>query len=97
MNIKEIREKIDLIDEDILGLIKQRFVLLDEVVKYKIDNNLPIQDSKREKEILKNKTDQALVLGLNSDFVKVLFKNIMKQSREIQKGIFKQIKKSGKK
>lgn len=85
MDIKEIRGKIDTIDEEISRLIAERFALLPDVLKYKIENNLPVQDKVRESELLKNKIEKAINFGLNPEFIKELFENIMAESVKIQK------------
>ena len=89
MNIKNVREKIDNIDHKILNLISKRFTLLSNVVKYKIDNNLPIRNYKREKEILKNITKKASVLKINTKFVQKLFNNIILEAIRIEKKLKK--------
>jgi chorismate mutase len=89
MDINEIREKIDLIDQEILSLLVKRFSVLPEVVKYKRENNLSIQDRDRELRILKDKIERALSLGMNPDFVEDLFESIFKESRRIQNDIKK--------
>ena len=83
--MKEIREKIDEIDWRILKLISERFALLPDVLKYKIENNLPIKDNKREKEVIKDRMEKAKALGINPKFSQTLFKKIMEEARRIQK------------
>ena len=97
MDIKKIREKIDGVDQKILDLISERFNLLPDILKYKVDNNLPIQDKDREKEILRNKTKKALALGISPNFVRNLFKKILAESVRIQKENFKKSKNGKKK
>ena len=97
MNIKEVRKRIDGIDQKILKLISERFALLPHVIKYKIDNNLPIQDIKREKEILQNRIKEAKYLKINPKFVQDIFKNIMVEARKIQKVNLNKVKNANKK
>ena len=52
MDIKDIREKIDGIDDELLSLFLKRMNLSEEVAKYKIEAGVPITNSSREREIL---------------------------------------------
>lgn len=50
--INELRGKIDLIDDQLIELLIKRFGLVDEIIKIKKRENIPIKDSVREKEII---------------------------------------------
>lgn len=52
MNIDEYRQKIDEIDRDIVRLFKERMDISKKIGEYKIKNNLPVKDPKRERELL---------------------------------------------
>ena len=54
MDIKELREKINGIDNQISKLFLKRMELVRGVAEYKRDNNLPILDAAREQEILRD-------------------------------------------
>lgn len=62
VNIKMIREALDQIDDEIVRLLLNRFMLTDEVGKLKAKYNMPIFDQKREKNLL-DKVD-ATVLNI---------------------------------
>lgn len=59
MDLKDIRKKIDAIDEKLLPLFLERMELSKEVAEYKKANNVSILNKTREREILKNVMDQA--------------------------------------
>ena len=50
--ILDLREKIDKIDKKIINLIKNRMDIAKEVGKIKSTLNIPIEDKKREEEII---------------------------------------------
>ncbi len=52
MNIEELREKIDAIDNELLGLFEQRMELAKEIGIYKKEHSLPIRNRERERKIL---------------------------------------------
>lgn len=51
-DIKELRENIDSIDEKIINLFEERMEIVLEIAKYKKNNNLPIFNEAREKEVI---------------------------------------------
>ncbi len=59
MDLKDIRQKIDEIDEKLLPLFIERMSLSNEVAKYKKEHNMPILNKTREREILKNVMEKA--------------------------------------
>lgn len=51
-DLLEIREEINNIDDQIITLWKKRMALSLQIAEYKKENNLPVLDEKREKELL---------------------------------------------
>ena len=47
-DLNELRNEIDLIDEEIIKLFEKRLDIVQGVINYKIENNIPILDSSRE-------------------------------------------------
>lgn len=80
------REEIDKIDRKLVSLFEKRMDIAKRVANYKKENNLPILNAKREKEvILKN-----LALLENEEYSKItqiFFENIMELSKTIQEEI----------
>ena len=97
MNIRETRKRIDNIDRKIIDLISKRLYLLKYILKHKIDNNLPIQDKNREKEVLVDRIKRSSKLGINRNFIKPLFLSIFSESRRIQRESLKKLKNDNKK
>lgn len=83
MDLNELREDIDVIDNQILDLFEKRMKLCTDVALYKKENNLPIFQSSRENQIIekvKNKTE-------NPDFkdsAAAFFTSIMDISKYLQ-------------
>ena len=50
--IQKLREQIDEIDEEIIQFLKKRMGISKEVGKLKDELHIPIEDKKREKEII---------------------------------------------
>lgn len=86
IDLSESRQKLDVIDRQIVELMKQRLEISKDVAEYKIANNKAVYDKAREEEKLKT-----LCACVEDDFgkrcVDELFKQIMAMSRKLQYGI----------
>ena len=69
----------------IAKVLKQGKDMVEKIGKFKKENNLPILNSEREKEIFSRLEKLAEEKGLNKNFVKELFGLIIKQSKIEQK------------
>ena len=56
--LEESRIKIDEIDTKIIELFEERMTTVLEVIKYKIENNIPVLDSNREAAMLNKNLDK---------------------------------------
>ena len=79
--LKQLRERINLIDEKIIELLKERLRIADKIIKFKIKKGLNLTDKKREKEII-----ESLVRKVKNPILKKylpqIYKIIFKISKE---------------
>ena len=80
--IKEFREKINSIDNRIIKLLEERFLIAKEIGQIKFNSNNKILDAKREREIIDNLNIKTKIISKES--LSVIYKNIFKVSREVQ-------------
>ena len=80
--IKEFREKINSIDNRIIKLLEERFLIAKEIGQIKFNSNNKILDAKREREIIDNLNLKTKIISKES--LSLIYKNIFKVSREIQ-------------
>ena len=59
MSMEEYRSQINDIDKEIVRLYAERMEVVKSIGKYKKENNLPVKDSRREKELLEKITEMA--------------------------------------
>ncbi len=52
MNLEELRLEIDKVDDELIALVEKRMDIASNIAKYKKENNLPVLNSKREREKL---------------------------------------------
>jgi len=83
--LKEYRKNIDRIDKQIIGLLKKRFEISKKIGEYKKQNNLPVKNKKREKQLIEKRIKSLEKTSLKPGFIKKIFKLILKESRKIQK------------
>tara|TARA_Y100000310_G_C20651170_1_gene799532 strand:- start:89 stop:361 length:273 start_codon:yes stop_codon:yes gene_type:complete len=88
----KIRHKLNKIDRKIVKLVAKRVALIPAIAEYKKKNNLPVHDSKREKEIFEEKRKLASDLNVNPDLVKDIFKRLIEESYNIEELIIKEKK-----
>jgi monofunctional chorismate mutase len=84
--LEKYRSQINDIDKKILDLIENRTSLSLKIGAYKKENNIPILNSNREKEVLDllNKYNNDNSLNLEEEFINELWINIMSYSKKIQ-------------
>ena len=81
-DLSKIREQINNIDEQIVGLWKDRMALALSVAEYKKENNMPVYDPQRERELLNRVAE---IAGDNLDvYSRVLYETVMSISRSYQ-------------
>lgn len=83
-SLKNLRKQFDAIDEEIISLMAQRMELSNEMGQLKQQENLPIQDSDREMELMKKLKKNARFKGVSESFIIQLYEMILKESRRIQ-------------
>lgn len=85
MDLLELRNRIDVIDGELTKLFEERMKVAAEVGKYKQENNVPVFNREREREVL-NKATANVSEDLQS-YTKTLYQTIFELSRSYQKRI----------
>ena len=84
LDINDFREAIDKIDEDILIGLLRRQKISKLIGEYKKKNNLSIEDTNREKELLEKLKQKAKIWDYNEEQVITLWNIILENSKKIQ-------------
>ncbi len=79
--LTEIRKEIDIMDNQILALMEQRFELVGQVAERKRNAGLPIRDIEREKEVIESKLGKS---DLPEDFVRKLYRLIIDTAAKME-------------
>ena len=84
--LEECRNKIDEIDTQIIDLYEKRMKIVEDVIRYKIENNIPILDSSRESKMLDKNLKKIKNENLKKYYSDVL-EGFLKSSKNMQKDI----------
>lgn len=84
MDLDSIRKELNMYDNIIKNMITLRMSLIPMVAKVKIDNNLPLVQTKRESEIYNNIEVFAKENGIDKDLVKDIYKLIISNALKIE-------------
>ncbi len=85
MDIKELRKDIDKIDGELTKLFKERMETAAKIAKYKKENNMPVFNKEREREVLNSVTEN--MPNELQGYTKTLYETIFNLSRSYQKRI----------
>ncbi len=84
--LEEDRKSIDEIDKQITELFEKRFTVVQDVIAYKIENDLPILNSGREDDITKKNTERIQNEEIRPYFTE-WYKKLLSLSRQYQQDI----------
>jgi len=79
-----LRKKIDIVDEKLILLLKQRMDLCKKIGAIKAQNGMAVKDHRREDEVYLHVMAKALEAGLDPQKVEAIFKNIVALSVFVQ-------------
>jgi len=79
-NLSALRRQIDELDNNLLELLAHRMRVAEEIGWYKKEHNMPILQTQRYDEILQNRVQQAIEMGMDGDFMKTVLIAIHEES-----------------
>ena len=78
--LSELRDKIDEVDQQLLGLLAKRLALVAEVGEVKSRHGLPIYAPDREAAMLARRRQEAQTLGVPADLIEDVLRRVMRES-----------------
>ncbi|MCX6244937.1 MAG: chorismate mutase [Bacteroidetes bacterium] len=82
--LEELRTEIDKLDEELIHILSRRMDIVEEIGKYKKENNITILQLKRWSQIIHNRVDNGVKLGLSRDFLLKLLEALHEESIQRQ-------------
>ena len=86
--LNNARETINEIDKEMIELFKKRMKAVEDVVAYKIENNLPVLDSKREDSLIEKNLNILNDKSLEKYYL-TFIRGVLESSKDYQKDIIK--------
>lgn len=90
LDLSKTREEIDKIDKEITSLLEKRLTIALDVAKYKIQDNMDVLDSDRERQVIE-KCIGYLKNEKYAESIEKIYIQIMDASKEMQKDYIKNI------
>lgn len=87
-NIQEIREDIDEIDYQIIGLLGKRLNFVEEIVKFKTDEEDIVAES-RQKEVIELRRKWAENYNLDPDLIEKIYKMLIQFNIQKEMKLFR--------
>lgn len=84
MKLQEIREKIQAIDKEIIELIAERISYIPTIVNCKKEQNLPVFQPEREKQLYEQYWQIAVEKKINPELIREVFDRIIFESTRLQ-------------
>lgn len=78
--LEQLRAEIDVVDQELLSLLRKRLQLVGQVGHYKSQHGLPIYVPEREAEMLAKRRAEAEQLGVPADLIEDVLRRIMRES-----------------
>jgi len=82
--LEELRSEIDKLDEELIDILARRMMIVEEIGKYKKENNITILQLKRWSQIIHDRVKAALKLGLSEEFMSKLLEALHEESIQRQ-------------
>ena len=80
IEMEMLRNKIDVLDYQLLDILKQRFAITNEIGEIKKSHNVAVLQIDRWKKVLESRSEYAERIGLSRELISALFSEIHKES-----------------
>ena len=82
--LEELRTEIDKLDEELIDILDRRMKIIDEIGKYKKENNITILQLKRWSQVIHDRLDTGVHLGLSKEFLLKLLEALHEETIQRQ-------------
>jgi chorismate mutase len=79
-SLTELRSQIDRLDDTLLELLSRRMQVAREIGQYKKEHNMPVLQAHRYEELLANRAEQAVSMGMEREFMRTVLQTIHEES-----------------
>jgi len=89
--LESLRAEVDKIDAELLNILAQRMRIIDEIGDYKKENDITILQIKRWRNIITDRLEIGLKMGLSRDFLQEMLELVHKESIQRQIDIMNKV------
>jgi chorismate mutase len=82
--LEELRSEIDKLDEELIDILGRRMNIVEDIGKYKKENNITILQLKRWSQIIRDRVDTGVRIGLSREFLLKLLETLHEESIQRQ-------------
>jgi chorismate mutase len=82
--LEELRSEIDKLDEEMIDILARRMAIVEEIGQYKKENNITILQLKRWSQIIHERVNNGIALGLSRRFLLKLLETLHEESIQRQ-------------
>ena len=82
--LEELRSEIDKLDEELIDILGRRMKIVEEIGKYKKENNITILQLKRWSHIIHDRVETGVRIGLSREFLLKLLETLHEESIQRQ-------------
>jgi chorismate mutase len=82
--LEELRSEIDKLDEELIDILGRRMNIVEDIGKYKKENNITILQLKRWSQIIRDRVDTGVRIGLSKEFLLKLLETLHEESIQRQ-------------
>jgi chorismate mutase len=82
--LEELRSEIDKLDEELIDILSRRMRIVEDIGKYKKENNITILQLKRWSQIIRDRVDTGVRMGLSREFLLRLLEALHEESIQRQ-------------
>lgn len=86
-DLSEVRDNIDQLDKQLLGLLVQRRSYAEQIIRIKSAENAPLRDEQREADLLRARIIDGRALGLDAQLVTKIFHEVIADSNRLQQSV----------
>ena len=87
---EDVRQQIDLIDQELIQLFAKRYEYVKAIVQFKEKNEEAIVDAKRKEKVIEERSDWASELGLDKETFAQIFRLLIDHNISKELEIFKE-------
>lgn len=94
-NLEKLRSEIDKLDEELIDILARRMKVVGEIGQYKRENRITILQLKRWNQVIRERVEAGIKLGLSREFILNLMQSVHNEGIRLQMEVMNDISQDG--